>query len=425
MLCSSLQGFNMKLPFRLFPFLLCLWLMGSSIEVSATEQPDFDFLTHYNNGSIVEDGLALAKSSSGLSFSVLANLGFWYAVCKAIEFASELLPHRFGSQSSRMQKPEALNSGYCLQLAPVIVATEVALAGHISPWPLEQTWWQLLRMSGMGITIYKVYKATRNELIIPVALTFFAAEASARTVGSAMSTRILRSNDNMDINPADYDYAQFAALSLISGLMIGSGIYQVLINRRFSYAWARSVFAISVTITGVLPVIVTDYELNSNVRSTTRAGVTTAILASVIITESGTRLKAVTGASSGALAGVIAGAAAALFVITYTEMETRIYEVTVLIVTAVIALGGAASIIVALAEDLFILDNPNTRLDSTITTSVGYALVSASAFALMNSLSSYEVYGYPLEESLYEMAWTQWKKFYALPDYFSTLFNCH
>ena len=80
----------MKLPVQLFPFLLCFWSINSPIEARASQQSDFDFLTHYNNGSVVGDNLALVKSSVGLSFSILANLGFWYAVCEVIKLASEV-----------------------------------------------------------------------------------------------------------------------------------------------------------------------------------------------------------------------------------------------------------------------------------------------------------------------------------------------
>ncbi|WP_422452248.1 hypothetical protein [Endozoicomonas sp. ALC066] len=68
-------------------------------------------------------------------------------------------------------------------------------------------------------------------------------------------------------------------------------------------------------------------------------------------------------------------------------------------------------------------------LGSLMTTSnnpfikAGATLVPALAFAVINSLSNYAVYGDPLEQGFSETEWTQWKKFYAPLDYLSTLFK--
>ena len=60
-------------------------------------------------------------------------------------------------------------------------------------------------------------------------------------------------------------------------------------------------------------------------------------------------------------------------------------------------------------------DNP------LITASVTWAF--ALLFTVANGFSNHAAYGYPLEESLSEAAWNQWKKFYAPQEYFSILFN--
>ena len=79
------------------------------------------------------------------------------------------------------------------------------------------------------------------------------------------------------------------------------------------------------------------------------------------------------------------------------------------------AFAGAGVMLATLSNSKIISDN--------LLTNGGLVWAPAITFALVNSLSNYAIYGYPLEESLSETARIQWQKFFAPLNYLSTLFH--
>ncbi|WOG27816.1 hypothetical protein [Endozoicomonas sp. 8E] len=475
----------MKKSFNLFPLLLCLFY--STTEASPPSKNDFDFLEPLNDTTLVANGLELAGSVAGLSLSTLLNLGIWWGVCETAGIVSGL-SNTYDLAASDTKELEELKTDFCLQLAPVITTAEVALAGHVSSWPLEQHWWKLLYFAGAGMDIYASMTKTRRHIPVGV-LTYLASEALLRTVVSAISVQILRHMRFVrDITTKRYVAGEYAILSSINGVMVGAVTYEALIHKGFRPARASLAAVVSAAIVGVLSGI--GSELIADVEEQTKAGVGAGVgigvgagaLAGIL---AGATAGSVSGAGfgtgigagagpgilSGILAGVVSGSVVGAGVVaavgvglggvtgalTVAEIGPRVGSgvgseagfgagLGAFVVALSGALAGAGvgigngigngivdgfgitlgvgSTAAALfgVGTLLMLASSKTTSDN-VCTITGITLAPALTFAVINSLSNYAVYGYPLEQSLSETIWTQWKKFNAPLDYLSTLFK--
>ncbi|WP_422473398.1 hypothetical protein [Endozoicomonas sp. ALB032] len=389
----------MKKSFNLFPLLLCLFY--STTQASPPSQNDFDFLKPLNDTALVANGLELTESIAGVSVSTLLNLGIWWAVCKTAGIVTGL-SDTYDLAASDTKELEELKTDFCWQLAPVITTAEVALAGHVSSWPLELHWWKLLYLAGAGMDIYVSMTETRQHIPAEI-LTYLASEALLRTGASAISVSILRKTRFVrEITTKRYVTAEYAILSAINGVMVGTVTYEALIHKGIRPAKANLAAVVSAAIVGALSGI--SSGLTADVDEPTKTGFIAGVKAAVIVrlgvgsAQSGAGLGVLVG-----LSGALAGASAGLGDV------VGIFKVVVGSTAAFIGAGTLVSLASLKTDNLCI--------------KAGVTLVPALTFAVINSLSNYAVYGYPLEQSLSETAWTQWKKFYAPLDYLSTLFK--
>ncbi|WP_448215358.1 hypothetical protein [Endozoicomonas sp. 2B-B] len=421
----------MKKSFNLFPLLLCL--LYSMAKASPPSKNDFDFLEPFNDTALVANGFELRESIAGLSLSTLLNMGIWWGVCKTVGRVSGL-SRTYDLAETDTKELEELKTDFCLQLAPVITTAEVALAGHVSPWPLEQRWWKPLYFAGAVMAAYAANKKTRE--LIPVAvLTYLASEAVSRTGASAISALILRKMSVRDIAAERYAAGEYAMLSLINGIIVGAVVYESMIHKGLSPAKATFASVVSAAIAGTLSGIIS--MLTIDLGEQTQAGVVAKVIMGVVmgvvvgagagVVELGL---ASVGAEAGAVAlvgnagtivGVIAGAlvgtGAGAGALVGAGAGPRIKVgagVGAGATTGASALSGAVALLM-LCSSKITSNNPFIKASVT--------LAPALAFAVVNSLSNYAIYGYPLEQGLSETSWTQWKKFYAPLDYLSTLFN--
>ncbi|WP_257280336.1 hypothetical protein [Endozoicomonas sp. ISHI1] len=475
----------MKKLFNLFPLLLCLFY--STTRASPPSQNDFDFIKPFNDTALVANGLELAGGIAGVSVSTLLNLGIWWGVCKTAGIVTGL-SETYGLAASDTKELEELKTDFCWQLAPVISTAEVALAGHVSSWPLEQHWWKLLYFAGAGMDIYGSMTETRKHIPVGV-LTYLASEALSRTGASAISVPMLRKMRFVrDITTKRYVSGEYAILSVINGVMVGAVTYEALIHKGIRPAKASLAAVVSAAIVGALSGI--SSELIVDVDEQTKAGVGVgigigtgagvlagALAGGVAGSVSGAGIGAGIGAGTGAgvLAGILSGAVSGSVVGAGVVAAVGVGLGGVIgalagaeigssagsgvgsgvgsgaglgsfIGTQSGALAGAgAGIVVGIGSGigsgigitlgvgftatalygvgtLLMLASSKSTSDH-LCTKAGVTLVPALTFAVINSLSNYAVYGYPLEQSFSETAWTQWKKFYAPLDYLSTLFN--
>ncbi|WOG27815.1 hypothetical protein [Endozoicomonas sp. 8E] len=475
----------MKKTFNLFPLLLCLFY--STTEASPPSQKDFDFIKPFNDTTLVANGLELAGSIAGLSLSTLLNLGIWWGVCKTAGIVTGL-SDTYDLAASDTKELEELKTDFCLQLAPVITTAEVALAGHVSSWPLEQHWWKLLYFAGAGMDIYTSMTETRKHIPVGV-LTYLASEALLRTGASATSVSMLRNTRLVRVTTKRYVAGEYALLSVINGVMAGAVTYEALIHKGFRPERASLAAVVSAAIVGALSGI--GSELIADVDEQTKAGVgfgvgigagagalagaltgaaagfvsgagigagigagcgagtLAGILAGVasgsvvgagVVAAVGVGLGGVTGALVGAeigsgvgsgvgsgagfgaalgsLFGILSGALAGAGVGIGARLGDGVGDdigITVGFGFTAITLVGVGILLMSVASSKATSDDPCIK--------AGVTLVPALTFAVINSLSNYAVYGYPLEQSLSETVWTQWKKFNAPLDYLSILFK--
>ena len=385
----------MKMPFKLLLWILCFLFMCPIARADIPSKEQFDFLTHYQNTPFVESPLELTKSTTELLLSTLMNTGVWYLICKSPEFVFGVTL-RFGLENPEEEALKTIKAGFCLQLASIISAAEVTLVGHVSPWPLTQVWWQPLRFAGAGLVVYANDEALGKKFGFPLAtLIFIASDAIARTVSGAVHAKVLRTQEFTEIAPEYYVYGEYTILSVISGMLVGGVVYEVFIDEEgIMSVEVISVSLVFAAMTGIISGIVsTSTTGQGQLVAGTIAG---AGAGSAIVTK--TRIGAEVGA--GAIVGAIASAG---------SMSGAVLG----------AISATAAVIAAetlmLSSSKMASNNPFIKMDAI--------LASALSLALINSLSNYAIYGYPLEESLSDTAWALWKKFYAPLDYLSTLFN--
>ncbi|WOG27810.1 hypothetical protein [Endozoicomonas sp. 8E] len=407
----------MKKSFNLFPLLLCLFY--STTQASPSSKNDFDFLEPFNNTALVANGRELAESIDELSRSTLLNLGIWWGVCKTAGKVSGLSGIHDLAEADTNEL-EKLKTDFCLQLAPVLTTAEVALAGHVSYWPLEQCWWKPLYFAGAGMTAYVASTKTRE--LIPVAvLTYLASEAVSRTGASVISALFLREMGVKDIDTEWYAAGQYAVLSVINGIMTGAVVYEFMIHKGLSPAKATLASVLSAAIAGTLSGFISVQTIDLGGQ-----------------TQTGIGIGIVAGAVASGLASVGGKAGAAALVVNGAD---RIFAVSVVgvIAGALVGAGAGAGIgagigaaVAAMAAVQasamgvigYLLISDSTKITSNNPVIIAVAtLVHSLAFAVINGFSNYAIYGYPLEQGFSETGLTQRKKFYAPLDYLSTLFN--
>ncbi|WP_252180338.1 hypothetical protein [Endozoicomonas sp. 4G] len=400
----------MKAPGKrilVFSYLLFICSVAHS-GVSKEEQ--FHLLSHYSNTPLVKDSLKLVTSSSGLAVSALINYGLWYSICKAPGVVAALTGRFAGTEQNELQE---VKSSFCNQLAAVLTSTEIALAGHVSPWPLETPWWQPLRFVGTAYGGYVAYKTESDPYRTPIiTAVFFTNDVVTRTVAGGAVIFELRYKDKSTIQPFDYARTEYSVLSFIAAMMVGTIVYEQLIARDYRPSQAAFAYMISYVLAEQISAISPLSRHDSG---------------SVEKVRTGAEGLAGAGALAGSLATATSGAASVAYL--SSSAVARAVAVACAVKTVIYTrqnlagVGMFAGMVVGNAA-LVVLDQQRSELESNhILRNVALTLVPALALAVINGVSNNAVYGYSLEESFTETARTQWQKFYAPLNYLRTLFN--
>ncbi|WOG27382.1 hypothetical protein [Endozoicomonas sp. 8E] len=432
----------MRMSLSLSPLFLCLLYMTA--QARPPSQSDFDFLEPFNDTALVANGLELTGSIAGFSLSTLLNIGIWWGVCKTAVIVSST----HDLDESETKELEKFKTDFCLHLAPLMTTTEVALAGHVSPWPLEQRWWKPLYFAGAGMAAYatttkmieQLYTAVliyppsgaesrtgssavsesilRKMAVSAIAtkwyataeyttvavLIYLASEALSTTAASAISVLILRKMSVKGIATEWNAVREYAILSVINGFMAGAVVYEALIHKGFRSEKAILAAFVSAAIAGTLSGIISLSTIDVDGQTKAVAGV--GILAGILAFGASVGV----GAADVAFARVLVGT----MVVASASAPAGVAHGATAVALAGAISGGVAALLM-LGSWKITPNNPFIK--------AGVTLGPVLTFAVINSLSNYAVYGYPLEEGFSETGWTQWKKFYVPLDYLSTLFR--
>ncbi len=381
--------------------------MCSVVHSGVPKKEQFDFLSHYNNASLVESDLKLAGSASGLAVSIFLNYGFWYAICESTDLISVLMG-RLGLFA------EEFDGRFCNchQLATAITHTEVALAGQVSPWPVEQAWWQPLRFASMGrksFFCYKVFTKENHSFVPLVTLSIFSGEVVSRTVVGALVTQALRYQDKLTIQPLEYAYGEKLSLSLLTGVVVGSIISDTMKARASTRTKRKFACAASASLTGIISAIISLSALKPGDSDIVGVAVV-AGAGAAFIGFSGTKAQDAVIIMAGAVSGVLPGAGRGVGTLAGLLAGVGV-GVGVKIGVSIRVILSLLSLIPERSERNL---PPGSQLDSRrLLRNLGIILVPALALALINGISSHAVYGIPLEESLMETVWNQWQKIYV------------
>ncbi|UYM14886.1 hypothetical protein [Endozoicomonas euniceicola] len=404
----------------LFIYLMLLFSLTKADETSYQNQ--FEFLKiPLENATLIENGLTMLKSTAGVPISMILNTGIWWGVCKATGFISGVVSrHQF--TEPQKQELQAMKTNFCAQLAPLIATTETALAGKVSPWPLPSRSLSILRLEGIAFTAYTLtaYSSYTMHSSIVVVMMYLTAEALSQTTASAVSTAGINKEEVTHIidNYNAYQLNQRIALAEASGILSGSIVYNSLLYRGATPVMASFISMITAIISGVLSsaIYLANAGLSKSVEGAifisagTEAGLTlgTVTLATALVLDrlgTETLQRAVSPAVTLALAGSFTGALNGVFIRNRDTVAPKA-------LTVVGAFVGAGAIL-----------GINRLAQKNFGIAAAGAVAIATTLALINSVSGYVVYGYPLEQSLSETSQTLWKKFYAPMEYLSTLFQ--
>ncbi|WP_252180344.1 hypothetical protein [Endozoicomonas sp. 4G] len=398
----------------------CLLFICSAAHSGLSTEERFQLLSHYNNTSLVEDGLKLVTSGSGLAASTAINYGLWYGICKATGVVPALTG-RFALSGTEQNELQEIKSSFCNELAAVLTTTEIALAGRVSPWPLETPWWQPLRFAGAAYSGYVAYNAESNPYLIPIIAAGSLTQAVLVKTGAAGITLWNFSHlDKSTIEPLDYPRLEYSMLSFFAGMITGTIFYEQMRAKGASKAKAGFAYLISFALVERILAIsaLSLHKPGSSDLIGAEAGAETlaamgALAGSWAATASGTL--AVTRSSSTIMGGVaLAG-----------TLWSACYHMNYHIGRPFKSIGLTLGVFVGTQAMINRGRQPST-LDSNsnnVLRNAALNLVPALTIALLNGLSNNAVYGYSLEESFSKTAWTQWQKFYAPLDYLRTLFN--
>ncbi|WOG28783.1 hypothetical protein [Endozoicomonas sp. 8E] len=405
----------MNISGKLLPLLLYLFFMCSVAHSEVPKKEQFDFLSHYNNASLVESSLKLTAITTGLAASTLLNYGFWYSICESPNLVSALAGRFDLSTAEEFEvRHYKLSFCNCNQLAAAITATEVALAGHVSPWPVERAWWQPLRFTllGAGSFIrYKTISKHKRHTVPLVTLAIFSGEIVSRTVAGTLITQALRYQNKVTISPLQYAYGEKLSLSSLTGVVVGTIIYEAMIARGFRPAKAAFAYAVSATLTGIISAIISLPALYPDM-----VGVgAVALVAPAVARLFGIKTTAAFTTIAGAAPGMLLGVAGEVGTLAGVRNG----------VAFGLGAGAGTWVFRSLMSLISKLDmSLSSQLNSKdILKNLAIILIAALDLALINGFSNNAVYGTSLEESLMETAWNQWKKFYAPLDYLHALFN--
>ncbi|UYM14888.1 hypothetical protein [Endozoicomonas euniceicola] len=312
-----------------------------------------------------------------------------------------------------------MKTNFCAQLAPLIATTETALAGKVSPWPLPSSL-STLRLGGVALTAYSSYTMHSSIVVVMMYLTV---EALSQATASAVSTAGINKEEVTHIidNYNAYQFKQCTALAKATGILLGSIVYSSLLYRGATPARASFISMITAIIYGVLSSV--SYLANAGLSKSVEgaifispkagidAGLTlgTVILATALASDrlgTGTLKRAISPAATLALAGSFTGALSGALI-----RDDKAFHGT--------SAGNLAGAFVGAGAILGI----NRLAEKNFGMAAVGAMAVATTLALINSVSGYVVYGYPLEQSLSETSQTLWKKFYAPMEYLSTLFQ--
>ncbi|WP_252180341.1 hypothetical protein [Endozoicomonas sp. 4G] len=398
----------------LFP---CLLFICSLAHSGVSREEQFHLLSHYNNASLVEDGLKLATSSSGLAASTAINYGLWYGICKAPGVVAALTGH-FALSGKEQNELQEVKSSFCNELAAVLTSAEIALAGHVSPWPLQTPWWQPLRFIGTAYSAYAAYNTGREPYhLIPIFTAgYFINEVVTRTSAASGVIWFFRYQDNNPIQPLNYPSIEYSILSAMTGMVVGTIVHEMMINRDVSSAKAAFAYVISCAlVVGMSAISPLSIHNSGNVGP--------------VRTEAGAEDLAGAGALAGSFALALSGGASIGF--TSSSIITWVGGLATIVMPQIYARQAFAYVgapaVIGLAIGVYAmhaLGKQRSKLDSNHgLRNIALTLAPALALAVINGVSNNAVYGYSLEESFTETAWTQWKKFYAPLDYLRTLFN--
>ncbi len=397
----------------------CLLLICSVAHSGVSKKERFNLLSHQHNASFVEDSLKLLTSSSGLAVSTLIHYGVWYGICESAGLVSTLTG-RSDLHHIKGNKLLGVKSSFCSQLAAITTSAEVALAGHISPWPLGQPWWYPLQFVRTGLILYNTCIKYDTCFIPIMAMTHFTHETVARTVAGASTVEMLKYHGGHSIQPQDYAYSEYTMLKSVAGLIIGLIVYEKLIARGYVLTEVTFLYLVSTSLTEAMLATGSFSVFNS-------AGSVTAEQEAGALALAGAA--ALSGSIAGATAGVMGVVSAqnellALFATTFRIMVFSRPEVVSLYQVEDIILSGAMIGIVIGPVVIDLLLTQNSGLDSNhLLGNIATILIPAFSLALINGISNHVVYGYSLEESFTDTAHNQWQKFYAPLDYLYTLFD--
>ena len=425
----------MKAPYRLALSLICLITYTSVTKANNPALDDFEFLKiTFENTTMVENGSTLSKNMVALSLLSTVNTAISWGACK-IFVAIPGVVGKNSLGSSNQESVKAIKNNACLKAALLATTTETALAGHLSPWPLETLWWRPVFVVGGALAAYGSYKVFQKADIIPVTiLAYLTIDSISQTSVSGSSTAILKHRKITEINEGSYRFVHNTSLSLVTAVVISAMAYEVLTIIGVSPIKAGSVSLLTAFISGALSEAfsVASIDLdNLTGKAKYGAAAATGVIAAIIALITPTfglvmEYKDGSGSGSGGIIGGITGVisgsitvATALTIAAVVATDKDVgatntgFIVTGSYVPAVLGtlLGGGAII------GTYKLSQINPALAAVATAA------SITAITLINSFSGYAIYGYPLEQSVSEAIQVQWEKFSAPDEYISRLFG--
>ncbi|WP_252180339.1 hypothetical protein [Endozoicomonas sp. 4G] len=403
----------MKTSGKRILLLSCLLFICSAAHSGLSKEEKFHLLSHNNNATLIEYGWRLFTVNGRLGTSTLISYGLWYSICKAPGVVAALRG-RFELSGTEQNELQQVQSSFCNQLAAVLTSTEIALAGRVSPWPLQTPWWQPLRFVGTAYGGYVAYKTERDPYLVPIITAdYLTGEMVTRTVAEGFAIWESRHNNKSTIQPLDSARAEYSMLSSIAGSAIGVIVYDRMIARDASRG--KAVFAYLISL-----------ALLEKISSISSRSIHISDGVDLVGTETGAEDLAATGALAGSWATAIIGSIniahssdAMVGVATIVALNLRSFHTTQNYtgegMIAGVVIGGAF---------IFYLKQLRSRLDANdLLENIALTLSTAFALVLINGFSNNLVYGYSLEESFNETTRTQLQKFYAPLDYLHTLFN--
>ena len=363
----------------------------------------------------------MLRNTASVPISTIINTGIWWGVCKAPGFIYEVVSkHQFTEpQKGELQ---AMKTSFCAQLAPLIATTETALAGKVSSWPLSSGLLPL-RLGGVALAAYSSY-AMRISIPAAAVMMYLTVEALSQTTASAASMAGINKKEVAHINDNynAYHLNQYNTLAIFTGILTASIVHGALLYRGLTPVKAVFISTISAIVAGELSLVtyLANAGLSKSFKDTILSssgllvgagtGSLTLFLARLVASDpprTGNLIRVAATAMALPLTGALAGA----------SMRNRsIFSPGNFLRTTLGSLAGYS----AGAGAIFGI---NRLAQKNFGLAAAGAAAVATTLALINSVSGYVVYGYPLEQSLSENSQKLWKKFKAPIEHLSILFQ--